>query len=86
MGEGKQGDNQQQPGRMISQEELEKMLDTIQKLAESGANDAAKQMLSQLDDIEENLNNDDNAPEDSISRNFVPVSLLSPNEECMCHR
>ena len=38
--------------------------------------------LPWLDDIEEDLDNDDNAPEDSISRNFIPVLLLSPNEEC----
>ncbi len=43
------------PSRLLSQEDLEKMLDTIQKLAESGANEAAQQMLSQLESMLRNL-------------------------------
>jgi uncharacterized protein (TIGR02302 family) len=43
------------PSRMLSQEDLQKMLDTIQKLAESGANQAAQEMLSQLDNMLRNL-------------------------------
>jgi uncharacterized protein (TIGR02302 family) len=41
--------------RSITQDDLNRMLDTIQKLSESGANDAARQMLSQLDNILRNL-------------------------------
>ncbi|MBI2718650.1 MAG: TIGR02302 family protein [Rhizobiales bacterium] len=55
MRQGQQQDQRQLPGRMVTPEDLKKMLDTIQKLAESGANDAARQMLSQLDDILRNL-------------------------------
>lgn len=43
------------PSRMLSQQDLDKMLDTIQKLAESGANDAAQEMLSQLENLLRNL-------------------------------
>lgn len=43
------------PGRLLSQEDLQKMLDTIQKLAESGANEAAQEMLSQLESLLRNL-------------------------------
>ena len=50
-----QGGQPQQQGKMVTPEDLKKMLDMIEKLAESGANDAAKQMLSQLEDILRNL-------------------------------
>ncbi len=44
-----------QQGQMISPQDLQKMLDMIQKLAESGANEAAEQMLSELENILRNL-------------------------------
>ncbi len=50
--------NQQQPqqnGRTVSPQDLQKMLDMIEKLAQSGANEAAQEMLSQLEDILRNL-------------------------------
>jgi uncharacterized protein (TIGR02302 family) len=43
------------PSRMLSQEDLQKMMDMIQKLAESGANEAAQEMLSQLESMLRNL-------------------------------
>jgi uncharacterized protein (TIGR02302 family) len=43
------------PSRLLSEEDLQKMLDTIQKLAESGANEAAQEMLSQLENLLRNL-------------------------------
>jgi hypothetical protein len=43
------------PNRLLSPEDLQKMLDTIQKLAESGANEAAQEMLSQLENLLRNL-------------------------------
>ena len=49
------GLDKNQQGRMVSPENLKKMLDMIEKLAQSGANDAARQMLSQLDEILRNL-------------------------------
>ena len=55
MQKGELGQNQQQQGRSVSPEDLKKMLDMIEKLAQSGANDAARQMLSQLDEILRNL-------------------------------
>ena len=40
--QGQQQDQRQLPGRVVTPEDLKKMLDTIQKLSESGANDAAQ--------------------------------------------
>jgi uncharacterized protein (TIGR02302 family) len=51
----KGGAADQQAGRPISPDELREMLDDIDKLSQSGANDAARQMLSQLEDILRNL-------------------------------
>ena len=42
-------------GRTITQEDIQKMLDTIEKLSQNGAKDAAQEMLSQLEDILKNL-------------------------------
>jgi len=44
-----------QQGRMVSPQDLQKMLDMIDKLAQSGANEAAEQMLSELENILRNL-------------------------------
>ncbi|MCB1379861.1 MAG: TIGR02302 family protein [Alphaproteobacteria bacterium] len=44
-----------QQGRSISPQDLKKMLDMIEKLAQSGANEAAKDLLAQLEDILRNL-------------------------------
>jgi hypothetical protein len=46
---------QQQQGQTITPQDLQKMLDMIEKLSKSGANEAARQMLSQLDQILRNL-------------------------------
>jgi uncharacterized protein (TIGR02302 family) len=46
---------QAQQGQMIRPEDLAKMLDTIEKLAQSGAKEAAQELLSQLDEILRNL-------------------------------
>jgi Domain of unknown function (DUF4175) len=46
---------QQQRGQTITPQDLQKMLDMIEKLAESGANDAARDLLSQLDEILRNM-------------------------------
>jgi len=56
MSQNPQNQQQQQPnGRSVTPQELQKMLDMIEKLAQSGANEAAEQMLSQLDEILRNL-------------------------------
>jgi uncharacterized protein (TIGR02302 family) len=46
---------QRQAGREIRQEDLQKMLDMIERLARNGANDAAQEMLQQLENILRNL-------------------------------
>ncbi|MCA8928873.1 MAG: TIGR02302 family protein [Alphaproteobacteria bacterium] len=43
------------PNRSIAREQLERMLDRIQALAETGARDAARQMLSQLQQMLESV-------------------------------
>jgi uncharacterized protein (TIGR02302 family) len=57
MGNGRQSQQQmqQQQGKVVTPQDLQKMLDMIDKLAQSGANEAAREMLSQLDDILRNL-------------------------------
>lgn len=52
---GRQNQQGRQSGQQIRPEDLQKMLDTIEKLARNGAKDAAQQMLSQLDNILRNL-------------------------------
>ena len=42
-------------GKSISREDLQKMLDDIEKLNKSGSKDAAQEMLSQLDQLLQNL-------------------------------
>ena len=43
------------PGRALRQRDLQQMMDNIENLARSGANDAAQEMLSQLENILKNL-------------------------------
>jgi uncharacterized protein (TIGR02302 family) len=54
---GQRGDQNQrrQQGRMVTPEELRKMMDRIENLAKNGANEAAQEMLSQLDQILRNM-------------------------------
>ncbi len=56
MSQGQQNQGQQQQqGRTVTPQDLQKMLDMIDKLAQSGSNEAAQQLLSQLEDILRNL-------------------------------
>ncbi|MFN4141002.1 TIGR02302 family protein [Aestuariivirga sp.] len=57
MAQGQQNPAQQMPqqGRMVTPQDLQKMLDMIEKLAQSGANEAAEQLLSELENILRNL-------------------------------
>ncbi|PZF77280.1 TIGR02302 family protein [Aestuariivirga litoralis] len=48
-------DGQQQPGKVVTPQDLQKMLDMIDKLSKSGNNEAAEKLLSQLEDILRNL-------------------------------
>jgi uncharacterized protein (TIGR02302 family) len=43
------------PGRMVTPQDLQKMLDRIEKLARNGAKEAAQELLAQLDNILRNL-------------------------------
>lgn len=45
----------QQKGREISKDQLQKMLDDIKKLSESGSKEAAEKLLSELDKLLQNL-------------------------------
>ncbi len=54
--EKRQAEGGKQPnGKSISKDDLQKMLDQIEKLSKSGSKDAAEQMLSQLDKLLQNL-------------------------------
>ena len=55
MGQQGQQNQQQQQRQSVTPQDLQKMLDMIDKLAQSGANEAAQEMLSQLEDILRNL-------------------------------
>jgi uncharacterized protein (TIGR02302 family) len=55
LADGQQKQDRQQPGKMVTPQDLQKMLDMIDKLSKSGNNEAAEQMLSQLEDILRNL-------------------------------
>lgn len=45
----------QQPGKVVTPQDLQRMMDMIDKLSKSGNNEAAEQLLSQLEDILRNL-------------------------------
>ena len=56
MAQGQQNKNRRAPnGKMITQQDLQEMLDTIEKLTQNGANEAAQELLAQLDEILKNM-------------------------------
>ncbi|MEI8177672.1 TIGR02302 family protein [Aestuariivirga sp.] len=55
LSQGQQKQDRQPPGKVVTPQDLQKMLDMIDKLSKSGNNEAAQQMLSQLEDILRNL-------------------------------
>ncbi|MCA3561725.1 MAG: TIGR02302 family protein [Aestuariivirga sp.] len=55
LAEGQQKEASPPPGKMVTPQDLQKMLDMIDKLSKSGKNEAAQQLLSQLEDILRNL-------------------------------
>ncbi|MGI9482633.1 MAG: TIGR02302 family protein, partial [Hyphomicrobiales bacterium] len=57
MQEGQIDQNQQQlrPDQVITSQDLQKMMDQIEKLAQSGARDAAQKLLSELERLMENM-------------------------------
>ena len=54
-GQQNQGQQQEQQGRTVTPQDLQKMLDMIEKLAQSGATEQAERMLSELENILRNL-------------------------------
>ncbi len=73
-----QGDNQSQNGdQLVSQQDLDKMLNNIEKLAKSGSKELAQRMLSELKDILDRLqtgNFADNAKQQRASRMMKDLS------------
>jgi uncharacterized protein (TIGR02302 family) len=55
LAQGQQKQDGKPPGKMVTPQDLQKMLDMIDKLSKSGNNEAAEQLLSQLEDILRNL-------------------------------
>jgi uncharacterized protein (TIGR02302 family) len=54
--QGQQNKNRRSPNsKTITQQDLQEMLDTIEKLTQNGANEAAQELLAQLDEILKNL-------------------------------
>ncbi len=72
-----------QPGQTVSPEDLQKMLDTIQKLAENGALDAAQELLAQLEDMLRNLEPGMNAGDMDPQRNSPMSRMLDQLSELM---
>lgn len=66
--------DQMQQGRMVSPQDLQKMLDMIEKLAQSGANEAAEELLSQLEDILRNLQ--PGMPQQGMQQGEGPLSQM----------
>ena len=54
-GQQQQNQDRQQPGKVVTPQDLQRMLDMIDKLSKSGNNEAAQQLLSELEDILRNL-------------------------------
>ena len=56
MAQGQNNKNRRSPNsKIITQQDLQEMLDTIEKLTQNGANEAAQELLAQLDEILKNL-------------------------------
>ena len=55
LSQSQQKQDRQPPGKVVTPQDLQKMLDMIDKLSKSGDNQAAQQMLAQLEDILRNL-------------------------------
>jgi uncharacterized protein (TIGR02302 family) len=55
MAQGQQKNRRAPNGKMITQQDLQEMLDTIEKLTQNGANEAAQELLAQLDEILKNM-------------------------------
>ena len=74
--QGQNNKNRRSPNsKTITQQDLQEMLDTIEKLTQNGANEAAQELLSQLDEILKNLEpgmaEQGNSPEDSATTEML---------------
>jgi uncharacterized protein (TIGR02302 family) len=80
-----QGDNQSKNGdQLVSQQDLDKMLNNIEKLAKSGSKDLAQRMLSELKDILDRMqtgNFADNAKQQRASRMMKDLSDLIAKQQ-----
>ncbi len=72
-----------QQGETVSPEQLQKMLDTIQKLAENGALEAAQEMLAQLENMLRNLEPGMNAGNMDPQRDTPMSRMLDQLSELM---
>lgn len=79
-------DQQQMPGnqRTLSSRELDKLLRDIEKMAKTGAKDAARKMLSQLREMLENLNS--NTPQQSARQKKMQKQLENLGKMIMQQR
>ena len=74
--QGQNNKNRRSPNsKTITSEDLQKMLDIIEKLTQNGANEAAQEMLSQLEEILKNLEpgmaGQNSSPEDSATTEML---------------
>ncbi|MEM6617138.1 MAG: TIGR02302 family protein [Pseudomonadota bacterium] len=68
------------PSQMLSSQDLEQMLDQIEEMARSGARDAARQMLSQLQNMMENLRNAQRMPQQPQGQSEMSEALQELQE------
>lgn len=80
---GPQQDQRMQQGQMVTPQDLQKMLDMIEKLAESGARDAAQQLLSELENILRNLQPGMNQQQAGPQRDSPMGKMLDQLSELM---
>jgi uncharacterized protein (TIGR02302 family) len=80
---GPQQQQMTQQGKPVSPEDLQKMLDMIEKLSQSGANDAARQMLSQLDRILRNIQPGQSSPQQGQQGDSPLAKMLDQLSEMM---
>ncbi len=88
--QGQNNKNRRPPNsKIITQQDLQEMLDTIEKLTENGANEAAQELLAQLDEILKNLEpgmaEQGGSPEDSATTQMLNElsDLMQRQQELM---
>ena len=80
--QGQNNKNRRSPnGKTITQQDLQEMLDTIEKLTQNGANEAAQELLAQLDEILKNL--EPGMAEQGSSGDSATTEMLNELSELM---